>query len=160
MGMERSLSNYVWAKAVYDGSPTSDQTSDGAYSVLTMDASTPRVLFIIHGIKQPTDSNVGTSDSTMYWQVYGSNCDAPDFTNYTAITGATHGIVTVLDSAAASVYGPYLLDVDVRKYSAGRIMFNIFSSDATALETHVVALGYGGVVNHGIPSSDIVKAAA
>jgi hypothetical protein len=158
--MERSLSNYVWAKAVYDGKPTSDQTSDGAFTEITMGADTPRVLFIIHGIKQPTDSDAGTSDSTMYWQVYGSNCDSPDFTNYTEISGATHGIVTVVDSAAATVCGPYLLDVDCRKYSAGKIMFNVFSSDATALELHVVALGYGGAVNHGTPSSDTVKARA
>ena len=93
----------------------------------------------------------------MYWQVYGSNCDAPDFANYDAISGATHGIVTVADSVAATVAGPYMLDVDCRKYAAGKIAFNAFSSDATALELHVVALGYGGAVNHGIPSSDRVQ---
>jgi hypothetical protein len=153
--MERSLSNYVWAKAVYDGVVTSDQTSDGKWAVLTMDATSPRVLFIIHGIQK-----ADTSDSLLYWTVSGSNCDSPDFTNYSAITGATHGLVVIVDSADATRLGPFMLDVDARKYIAGKLLFNIYSCDAATIEAHVVALGYGGVVNHGVPSSDTVKAAA
>jgi len=143
-----NLVHAVHAKAVYDGTPTSDDSSDGTFVEFAIGPENPRMLFIVHGIKQ-----ADTSDSTMQWQVYGSNCDSPDFGDYDAISGATHGIVTVLDSAAASVYGPYMLDVDCRAYA--RVAINIYSSDATALETHVVALGYGGIVG-AAESSDIV----
>lgn len=155
MGMERSLSNYVWAKAVYDGVVTSDQTSDGKWAALTMDATSPRVLFIIHGIQKGD-----TCDSLLYWSVSGSNCDSPDFTHYTEISGATHGMVSVADSADATRTGPFMLDIDARKYSAGKLLFSTWSCDAATIEAHVVALGYGGVVNHGLPSSDTVKARA
>ena len=154
----RNLSGTAWIKRVYDGAPTSDATtSDGACGVpVDIDQSSPRVLFLIHGIKA-----ADTSDSTMQWYVmkqttYAFGSDA-DFSDYTNITGATHGIVIVADSAAATRGGDYMIDVDCRHWSQGSLMFHAYSSDATAMELHVTALGYGGNPLGSRAASDLVS---
>jgi hypothetical protein len=155
----RNLSGTAWIRRIYDGKPTSDATtSDGAFgTAIDIDQSCPRVLFLIHGIKE-----ADTSDSTMHWYIMKQTTFAyasdADFSDYSNITGATHGVVTVVDSAAATYAGDYMLDVNAQLHvgAKGSLLFHAYSSDATTMELHVSAIGYGGNPLKSQAASDLV----
>jgi len=155
-----NLTGTAWIRRVYDGTPTSDATtSDGTFgTAIDINQSCPRVLFLIHGIKA-----ADTSDSTMQWYIMEQHAfaaaAAADFSDYTNITGATHGTVIVTDSVAATRGGDYMIDVDARRWVGprGSLLFHAYSSDATAMELHVSAIGYGGQPLGTQAASDLVS---
>jgi hypothetical protein len=157
-----NLSNQVWVKSVYDGQPTSDNDSTGAFATLDINYTCPRVLFLMHGIDLEYDSVAGaTSTATMQWKLYYQStyihASDADWSDYTNLSSATMGPIAITSSTGTPA-GPYMMDVNAIKLLGGQgsLMVSFYSSDATKMAVHCVALGYGGLTNKQ-PSTTVVS---